>query len=399
MTRAAWIRVGVLALLALVAGWLLTATEWAEVEVDTPPRGQAARDDFFALEQWLPRLGVQLKRQRTLDTLPPADAVLVLESRHWDLFPERDAQLRDWVGRGGHLVIPADPDEELPDWVAVRQVRPSGAARTEPRPAKPPGEPACRTLVASGHALPAETAPPIYSICTRAPRYALERDEDAVPQWALAGPRGAEILRVPYGQGSVTVNGAWDLMRNRHLLRAESASVVAATLQLQRGSRVWLVTEETRMPLLRWAWQEGAVAIVLAAAALAAWLWRGWVRFGPVGAVPAPERRSMKEQLAGTAAYLRRHGPAALHAAQARALQEAAAACLPGHASLRPEQRIEAIARIAALDAGALARALRFDARRTPFLADDLGLLEEARRRLLRASPTLRSSTAHAHQA
>ena len=36
---------------------------------------------------------------------------------------------------------------------------------------------------------------------------------------------------------------------------------------------------------------------------------------------------------------------------------------------------------------------------RSHSLADDLGLLEEARRRLLRASPTLPSSTAHDHQA
>lgn len=402
MSHAAWTRVGVLALLALVLGWVLTATEWVEQEVDTPPRGEAARNAFFAFELLLPRLGVQLERRRTLDTLPPAGAVLVLESPHWDLFPERVAQLREWVDRGGHLVIPAELDEDALGWIPVRLVRRQAAARPAaraPRPTAPSVDLACRQLVAGGSALPADDPPPSYRICT-IPRWRnLEPAEGVAPQWSLAGPEGTELLRVAYGQGSVTVNRAWQLLHNRDLLRAEGASAVAAALQLQRGTRVWLVTEESRMPLLRWVWNEAAVALLLAAAALLAWLWHGSVRFGPLGSVPAPERRSMKEQLVGTAAYLRRHAPLALHGAQVRALGEAAAASLPAHASLRPEQRIEAIARATALDAAALARAMRAGSRRSHSLAEDLGLLEEARRRLLRASPHLRSSTAHDHQA
>jgi hypothetical protein len=398
MSRSGWTRSGVLALLVLAGAWLLGATEWVEQEVDTPPRGAALRNEFFAFEQLLLRLGVPLERRRALDSWPAAGTVLVLHSRHWDLFPERAAQLREWVVGGGHLVIPATmaDDAALAQWIPVRLVR-----RPEAPPAARTGrpDPSCRELVASGSALAGDAASRPYRLCATPSARDLRPAEGASPQWALAGPAGTELLRLPHGQGSVTVHGPWGLLNNRQLLRGDTAAAVAAAMQLQPGTRVWLVTEEARVPLLRWIWQQGSVAVLLATGALLAWLWRGAVRFGPIGAVPAPERRSMRDQLVGTAAFLRRHGPAALHAAQVRALQEAARACLPAQAKLAPVQRVEAIARTTALDATALGRAVR-DGRRTPqALAADLALLEEARRRLLRAAPTLRSTNPHAHQA
>jgi hypothetical protein len=172
------------------------------------------------------------------------------------------------------------------------------------------------------------------------------------------------------------------MTQNNEVLRADHALALATALQLEPGSTVWLVTEEARPPLLAWLWANGWVALLLVLAAAAAWLWRAAVRFGPVGAVPPPQRRSMKEQVAGTGAFLRRHGTAALHAAQLRALLETARARLPGFASLDAAAANQAIAKAAALDAAALARASQ-PGRRTPDrLPADLELLETARRRL-----------------
>ncbi|AEG94328.1 DUF4350 domain-containing protein [Ramlibacter tataouinensis] len=407
MSRAAWVRVGVLVLLVLAGAWLVRATEWVEQEVDQPARGEAARNDFFAFEQLMQRLGVPLERRRALDALPPAGAVLVLQSQYWDLFPQRAVQLREWVESGGHLVLPGTmaDDAALEKWLPVRLARQPAAQATVPpreRPAPQRSaarEPQCRPLTASGSAVPAGTVERPYEVCAGPFWRDLRPADGVVPQWMLAGMDRIEVLRVPHGQGSVTVHGAWNLLHNRELLRADTAPAVAAAFQLHRGTRVWLVTEESRPPLLLWIWREAAVAVMLATAALLAWLWRGAVRFGPLGVVPIPERRSMREQLVGTAAFLCRHGAATLHKAQVRALHEAACARLPARASLGQDERIEAVARATGLAAVGLEHAWR-DGPRTPHaLAGDLGLLEEARRRLLRADPFLRSSTANDHQA
>jgi hypothetical protein len=380
MSREALTRILVLVLVGLAGWWLLTATEWVEVEVDTPPKGQAARNPLFAAELVLQRLGVRVERRQGLDAMPPPGARLLLDSRHWDLFPERAQRLRRWVEGGGHLVLNASMlnSEDLKDWVPVElaQKEPRAPASSPQRPR--PGERLCRTLASA----PEPSAS--YRICLPPYGRQLRPAPGATTQWQLQGADGAEVLRVQVGRGSVTVTGPWTLMHNREVLRedADHALVMTAALQAQRGAGVWIVAEEAREPLLRWLWQYGWIAVLLALAAAAAGLWRSAVRFGPVGIVAPPERRSMKEQVAGTGAFLRHHGPAALHAAQVRAVQEAARRRLPGYSRLGRPAAAAAIARATGLRAADLERALQPVPRGAHFLASDLELLELARRRL-----------------
>lgn len=373
MNRAAVIRIGVLLAAALAVWWVLTATEWVEVEVDTPPQGEAARNPFFAAELLLQGLGVRVERRLGLDALPPSGARLLLESRHWDLFPERAEQLRRWVEAGGHLVLHASfvDDEALEDWVPVELVERRGTMAAPRRPRT-----GCRPLAV----VPAEG--PALKVCSAPHGRLLQPAEGVQPLWALANEDGAEVLRVPVGRGSVTVTGPWALMHNRELLRKDGdhAHVLVAALQARRGATVWIVREEARPSLLQWIWQQAWVVVLLALAAIAAWAWRSGVRFGPVGSVAPPERRSMREQVAGTGAFLRHNAPAALRAAQVRALHEAARRRLPGYDRLGRTAAAEAIARATGVRATDLERALQ--PRAPHFLPSDLELLELARRRL-----------------
>ena len=107
MNRDLLIRILVMGLLLAGAAWVVTSTEWAEVQVEKPPRGAAATDRFFATEQLLRQLGARVERRQALEPLPPPGARLVLSSQHWQLFPERTLQLRRWIEAGGHLVVPA----------------------------------------------------------------------------------------------------------------------------------------------------------------------------------------------------------------------------------------------------------------------------------------------------
>src|SRR5262249_34897975 len=135
-------------------------------------------------------------------------------------------------------------------------------------------------------------------------------------------------------------------------------SLLVALLDLRAGSEVWFVTREDRAPFFSWLWQLGAPVIVLALIALALALWRGFSRFGPLMAEPPAVRRSMVEQIGGTAEFLWHRQPQALHAAQRRALEEAARRRIQGFERLDPTERVLALARASGADARVLARAL-----------------------------------------
>ena len=394
--------------LVLIIGavWIALNTEWVEVKVPDPLKGPALRDPDFRLKQFAARLGAQVQAPTNLDQLPPPGATLVLSSNHWNLFPERARLLRRWVEDGGHLWLPyqGDVDEELAwipvKWVRIKKAQAASAPERadddddddEPDEAPPP--PPARTSNAKprcpGVAEPAGVTPAFgtrrsFDACL----FASERLEASVPvQWALQGARGQVVARVPVGRGSVTVTSAYMPWGNSQLLRADNALLAAATLRIHPGQTLWFVQDEARPPLLSFLWSTGTPAVLLGGLALALALWRGAVRFGPRAAVPPTARRSVAEQIRGTAAFIHHHGGDALHAAQLRALTESARSRLHGYDAMKRDEQSSTIAKATGLNAQALARAMNPEPsaalRRHPSAA--LTLLETARRRLLNTS-------------
>ncbi len=153
------------------------------------------------------------------------------------------------------------------------------------------------------------------------------------------------------GQGTVTVLGGWGLLNNSNLLRADNAQLAAAALQARAGAEFWFVAEEAREPFAPWLWHQAWAALLLGLLALALALWRAGVRFGPLAPSAPAHRRSMAEQVRGTARFLHMHGPKALHTAQLRALHASAARQLPRFSQLDPARRTQEIARATGLDA------------------------------------------------
>jgi hypothetical protein len=186
--------------------------------------------------------------------------------------------------------------------------------------------------------------------------------------------------------------GGWSFLQglfdNRALLKGDNALIAVAALQAHAGAQVWLVSGRGSAPLLAWLWSHARTVLLTGALALALWLWRASTRFGPIVAPPPLARRSMGEQIAGTAAFLWRRSPAALHAVQVRALDEAAALRVRGYARLDRVDRASAIAQATGLEAAGLNRALSPAAVKGAHgLARVLALLETARRRLLQTGP------------
>lgn len=375
------------ALLVAVAIWVAQNTEWVHVDKPSPPKGEALTNELYTTQQLVRQLGAKAVRAEGLDRLPPKGATLFLSAWHWDLFPERERQLRAWIQQGGHLVITANMlhNERLQAWLPIELIDYADESEEDDKAAAPaaskPTEPECAPVAEPVGLRPAYPDGQGYKLCGGHGYLGLRITQ--TPLWAIEGRFGHDMIRVAMGRGSVTVFTTDLLFDNHRILDGDNALLAMATLQARRGGEVWFVTEEARSPLLAWIWTEAWVAVLLGALALAAAWWRGAVRFGPLMARATPGRRSMAEQVTGTAQFLRLRGAGALHAAQVRALDEAAQQHLRNYRHLDRQARALVIAQATGLDAQTLARALdRTLQRSSRELPATLHLLETARRHL-----------------
>jgi hypothetical protein len=375
------------------------------------------RDPELRFKRLLTRVGAKVVTPDNLDQLPPPGATLVLETLNWDLFPEREAALQRWVEAGGTLVVPdfSSPGAGL-GWVPIKRQptppRPKPGAADVPderdtrgdadegteddEPPRPrqalPRLPRCPGVSEPASVPPAFDTARSYATCLRS-HFSLS--SPLAPLWALDGANGHVVLRVPVGRGSVTASSGSIPWSNEDVLERDNALIAIAATRAQPGREVWIVSGESRPPLPVFLWERGAPAVLLGAAALAFGLWRGARRFGPRMASLPLARRSMAEQIRGTAHFIARRGSPALHAAQLRAVNDAARAHIRGFDAMTLRQRAEAIAALTRLDAQALVPALEPapSPGRTRHLAPNLALLETARRRLVatprgRGAPT-----------
>lgn len=421
-----WVNLLALAAIAALGLWLLFATEWVDIWRPTPPRGEAARDDHYAIKQIVGKLGGKVTSPDNLDRLPPPGATLVLESNQWDFLPGRSQQLREWVEvHGGHLVLPGFfTTGATIDWLPLRQKkRAKGAALSCPAPgsehddndrdeedeedereAVEPAPPASRPrrpdpLFVGPQDNPRDQCPTFaervggdadaeplrrYRLCQGEWLTALEATPVAAELWSIAGTRGTPVLRAALGRGRVTAMGAWGFLNNRSVFSGDHAQVAVAMLDLRPGDEVWLVIDEKREALAMWLWHRAGPAIGLALLAMVLALWRGARRFGPLLPQPLLARRSVAEQIRGTAAFVLSGGGAPLLAAARRALDEAACKRIAGYDRMTMGQRIEALRQPTGLPDDVLTRALdpQLPLGRGRALADKLTVIEQTRRRL-----------------
>ena len=390
---------------ALVVAWLAQAIEWVDVEVPRFPSAEVQRDRYYAAKALARGLGATVVAPDSLADLPPTGAVLVLGSRHWNMFPEREAALRDWVEAGGRLVVEAGR-VSLPTWfpLRTRSARRAAAAASSASAAAPESAasdaegldpaavlaeiaagPKAQTcpFYADGDSteLPYGT-PRMYRICARSADV-VRGGRDV--RWSIDDAAGPRVVRAGFGRGSVTLSTFYDLLRNDTIVREETALASVAMLGLRRGDEIWFVAGETRPPLLLWLWDSAKAAIGLALAALAFALWRALPRFGPVRADAPPHRRSTAEQIRRTAGFIAGGDGAALHRAELHALEAAAARSIVGFdARAHVSQRAAVIAAAAGVDPIELGAAMHPPPARA--LAAAIGTLERVRRKLATAS-------------
>lgn len=393
----------VLAGIGLIAAYIARNTYWEETYVPAPLRGEAATNPFYAAQKFAEALGATTEWQRTLGTLPD-DAVLVLSRWYWDAIETRRQTIERWVENGGRLVVDGsliankntfarwsgvarERFDEESDEESTEQQRYEEEPLEEDQSILPMLRSSKGGLCTQLAAVDADGIERVdgksLDVCTLDESSFLDTDRAVL--WGYADDKGLQAVRVAVGRGTVTVMSMTPF-DNRDLADVDHGKLFVEATNLRRGDHVIFLTEYEHMPLLVLMWLYGAPVIVLAALAIATFLWRGSVRFGPLAAPQEKARRSLAEQIRGTGQFtVRLGGGKALHAATVRALHEAASRRIARYASLSDEQRIEAIAQVADIAPRALQEALAPGTpRRKGELAHAIVLLERTRRTLAR---------------
>jgi hypothetical protein len=379
MTPARIIWSGVAVLLLVLVVLVARNTEWVDVQIPMPPKGEALTNPMYAAQRFAEALGARTTRDQVF-AVPARDAVIVLSDWHWSLVRARRDALQRWVESGGRLVVDSllvISDDDFRHWSGIwRKVN-----AAEYRRWRSDGQ-NCRTLDEAAGEPPRSVAPVRFSLCGVWIPFSLETDKPIA--WALRDAEATQVIRVAAGRGTVTVINAMPF-RSRGLFEGDHGRLFVAATQLHRGDEVHFVSEDNSPMLLALVWRSGAPVVILSLLCVGLLIWRGAPRLGPLE-VPAPaERRSLAEQIRGTGEFALRHGDGrALHAASVRALEEAARRRIHGYAGLSAKERGAALERLSGLDATGLLSAAYHPRSYSPHeLRSAIALVETARRHML----------------
>jgi hypothetical protein len=364
--------------IVLLGLYIGSNTYWEDIPIPTPPKGEAITNPFYAAQRFAEELGATTRRDRAL-MVPSPQSVIVMSVWHWDLSPQRQAALRQWVESGGRLVVDraiSGDLREFKSWSGLAWDYNEEVADAYYEEHDEDEYEACAPVE--------EVAPrqgPSYSVCGLDFSFV---KTDRPMQWALRDAAGHQAVRVAVGEGSVTLLNI-EPFTHRALFDGDHAALFVAAAELKRGDEVVFVTEDDYPPLLTLLWNSGAPAVALSLVVIAFALWRGAVRFGPTLAAPEPRRRSMAEQIRGSGYFALKYGEGApLHAAAVRALTEAARRRIPAYPRLSRPQKAAALGKATGMSGEAVMSAIdAVSKRRAKELPNTLALLESARRQLL----------------
>jgi hypothetical protein len=375
----------VVVVLAAAAVWIAMHTYWDYVTVDNPPRGEAARNRYYAFEHLAQKLAIHTSQVATLRALPAADGVLFVDDLQGAVFHNRIEALEEWVAGGGRLLLSRSAllsNPKLQSWTGLGIARPGsddedGAPR-DPRHATSP-DADCSPF---SERLAGRDTGKRLRACLGPLRVAFSSMR--TPAWSLSNGYGFQMLRVDVGKGSVAVIGCECLMGNKSLLREDHARIVFDSIPLRTGDHIDILNPVAAESLLALLWRRSAAAIVCVLAAIGLTIWRNLPRFGPIAVPPPPLRRSLAEQIRARARFAwRTRRLASLRRAECQALTQSASRRLASYERMDAAQRIGALAAHTGLDSGALRDALSenldggAESQRAAIM-----LLEKARRQL-----------------
>ena len=372
MTRHAPLFFALLAVATAVAGfmyWIKPHLETYEYEVVEDVSEKARRNPFLAMQRFLTRYGysVEINRRSTVLDTPPAEQDTIMLEFSRELFSQtRTRKLREWIRRGGHLVLEIVPDE---DGIPKNELLDPLELRVYEKDTK---------RVDGQKKIQLQTDAQTLAIHTSY----LEED------WLEDGSGNAEtwyadgvpaVLRYRLGEGRLTLIPARYQWSNDLIGRHDHAAFLLELLGTARG-KLWMFINVRLDSLLEIIWRHAKLTVIALMLTGGLMLWGFYNRFGPLTIPEHRRRRSLGEHVQAMANFAWRHGRAASLLASARTqLRQRAELRHPGFQHLQPSEQHAWLAERIHVSPETVRRALDTPTERAETLIETVTLLQKLR--------------------
>ncbi len=377
---------GLLTLLA--AGGLLVA--WMSrhsfqrkpVSVDVGFKGEALDNPTLLLQKWLEAGGQRVTRKggELLAKELPEGGLLMLLHVSQSISPSEVDTLLGWVRRGGHLITdgtaaPFNDERSLANLHRALGVNLKNLQLHHPDLLGETKQEGTDTF---------ETEETPYWV-RRSSRWRLVPEKPDDWPFRMGHDEMQVLLTRPEGKGRITLTPDLSFLYRQGLTELDHADYLQRLLSFQATSGpvvVW--SRPVELSLFSWLWEHARMPALALLVLVAAWIWKGWPRFGPRLPEPSPRRRSLLEHLSASARLLWRGG-AGLHllGRTRAALEHRAQRLNPAYGALDLGGKAQWLGEVSGGDVDAIAAALDDrPGRLSQHLAQDLVTLERLRQRL-----------------
>lgn len=335
-------------LLGALAYGLIVRLEQHTSRIHVGYSGEAQRNPLLAAERFLNAMGIpahSYERPVRRTELPPVDGTLVITTQRNTLSDADAEALRDWLRRGGHLIVVARQDYAAEGGEAVKDELLNALGihiYVNDLEADDAGE-----LPAMDVDLP--QAEDFLRIDFN-PYFRLDASSAGV-KLVVEDDLGARLVHITLEQGQLTALADLDFLSNDRIGDYDHAAFLWHLVNLAGPpTKVWLVYNDDMPPLWQWLWQQAWTLVVSLALLLGVWLAGSLRRFGPMVPPPQPGRRSLLEHIEASGRFLWQQGQRRRLASGIEdALDERLRTAHPGWASLNREQRAQRLADIGPL--------------------------------------------------
>lgn len=300
----------VVGVLVGVGSWIASKGHFEDVEVEIDEGSEARANPLLACERILTKLGLPTESRRIIAAPPPTDHTLIVVGDGRRVARSMLESMRDWVDRGGHLVIAlpsgtrwSDLLERIDDDADGREDGDGDA----PAPfAKTFGFSVRSTHTISGPSPDLDLGGSELEVDLDGAQF-VSTTAAAADTFGV-DPAHAKCISFERGRGRVTVLGSVDPIANGHIGKHDHAEFALRIARLRPGTRgAWIAFDvDGNVGFLKRLWTAAWPMLAPLVVLLMLWAWRAGKRFGPRIPDPVDDLRDFADHVRASGEYLLR---------------------------------------------------------------------------------------------
>lgn len=310
----------VLGVLVGVGAWIASKGHFEDVEVEIDESSEARANPLLACERVLTKLGLPTESRRVVAAPPPIDHTLIVVGDGRRVARSMLESLRDWVDRGGHLVI------ALPSRAAWSEVIASIDDETD----DPEDFERAPFAESFGFSIGEERTNAVSAteLDVGGTKLAVDFDEARVVSTTSSPvdtfgvePSTAQAISYERGRGRVTVLGSVEPLTNDHVGDHDHAEFALRIARMRPGTRGVSIAFDLdgNVGFLKRLWTAAWPMLAPLVVLLLLWAWRAGKRFGPRIPDPVDDLRDFADHVRASGEYSLRSRAYVAMVAEARA--------------------------------------------------------------------------------